>query len=157
MHLVLLFYILLPSIFGVLVFRVIRSWFDDKATHLKQYANAFAFAAVFWGPLQVGWVYGITKDRDYYVDDRSQPPPKFPPYRGYVYHYPQKLVEVPKYHYGVGYKFSLSNPVAKFMYDQLGGIRLTYVMSFVDVLIIGCIFSAIIYLYRRVKASAIAL
>ncbi|GAB2940354.1 hypothetical protein GCM10027048_00820 [Hymenobacter coalescens] len=143
MHPFVLLYILLPSIVGVMLFRAIGRWLNAERPRLKQYANAFTLAAVLWGPLQALWVYNLGQSRDYYIDDRSQPPIRYSRYRGYVY--PQKLVKVPKYHCGVGYKFSLGNPLAKFLYDQLGGLRLTYIMSAVDVLILGCLFSAVLY------------
>lgn len=137
-------HIFIPSILGWLVFRFIGVCLGhpDQA----RYAKIFAVAALLWGPLLHGWYNGLSKDYSYWVRDTSKPP--IGRYANGKPQYPYKLIDVPRYHYGVGYKFNLGNPIAKFIYNKLGP-GIFFVMSFVDVLIIGTICSIFSYYSRH--------
>ena len=138
-------FIFIPSILGLLFFRFIGLCLGDpKQVH---YAKIFALVALLWGPLQLGWYYGLSHDYSYYVADTSKPP--IGRYSDGALKHAEKHIYRPAYHYGVGYKFSRGNPVAKFIYELFGGWWVTYVMSFVDVLILGSICSTIVHYSRR--------
>lgn len=143
----------MPSLIGWGLFRLIGLWLSDTLPYFARCARIYARAAILWGPLQLGWFYGLSQNYSSYVADTSKPPisSRWSKGDGYVkgsdsvlvYTYPEKLIYTPTYHYGVGYKFSLGNPIAKFLYDLFGGWWVTYFMSFVDVVIIGtlcCVF-----------------
>ncbi|MBT2558665.1 hypothetical protein J7E24_12780 [Hymenobacter sp. ISL-91] len=123
----------------MLFFRFIGLCLGDPKQ--ERYAKIFALVALLWGPLQYSWDNGLSQNHSYYVVDTSKPP--IGRYANGALKHPSKFIDRPSYHYGVGYKFSLGNPVAKFIYDLFGGYGVTYVMSFVDVLILGSICSYI--------------
>ena len=147
-------YALILSLVGWALFRFAGFWLRDPFPSLVRYARIYARAAILWGPLQLGWFYGLGQNHSGYVADTSKPPisSRWSDGVGYVrgvdsvlvHTYPEKLIYTPNYHYGVGYKFSLGNPMAKFLYDLFGGWRVTYVMSFVDVVLVGTLCCALV-------------
>lgn len=140
-----IFYIFIPSVLGWLFFRFIGLCLGDPAQ--ARYAKIFAVVALLWGPLQLGWYYSLAKNYSYWAIDTSKPP--IGRYADGTLKHPEKFVEVPSYHYGVGYKFNLANPIAKFIHDRLGWLGTMVIMSFVDVLILGSICSFLVYHLRR--------
>jgi hypothetical protein len=143
-------YIFYPSLVAWLFFRVLGKVLGsvERTKHFKPYAKLYAWAAVFWGPLMLGWYYGLNQNYSYYVPDTSKPPIGRYASTGACM-YPEKYVYHPRFHYGIGYEFNLGNPVAKYIHDLLGDLGVICLMSFVDVLILGTIFSAI--RYRRLR------
>lgn len=147
-------YVFIPSLVGWALFQVAGRWLRDTYPSLARYARIYARAALLWGPLQLGWFLGLGQNHSGYVADTSKPPisSHWSDGGGYVrggdsvlvHTYPEKLIGTPNYHYGAGYKFSLGNPVAQYLYDLFGGWWVTYVMSFVDVVIIGTLCCALV-------------
>ena len=147
-------YIFISSLIGWAFFRFVEYLLGKKHPHLKRYARAYARAAVLWGPLQLGWFYGLGQNYSGYVADTSKPSisSHWSDGGGYVrgvdsvlvYTYQEKLINIPHHHYGIGYKFSLGNPVGEYIYNLFGGWWVTYVMSLLDVLILGSIFSVLL-------------
>ncbi len=146
--------ILVPSFLGWVFFRQIAFALHHKHSTLERYAKIYARVALLWGPLQFGWFNGLNQNHSGYVAYTSKPPIESHWIKGgggylrgvdsvLVRTYPEKLMYIPHHHYGVGYKFSLGNPIGKYIYNLLGGWWVTYVMSFVDVLILGAICSVI--------------
>jgi hypothetical protein len=142
-------WLIIPSILGLLFFRFIGLCLGDPKQ--ERYAKIFALVALLRGPLQQSWYNGLSHDYSYYVIDTSKPP--IGRYTDGALKYAKKHIERPAYHYGVGYKFSLGNPVAKFIYGLFGGYGVTFVMSFVDVLILGTICSYLVYGFRRPQSN----
>jgi hypothetical protein len=140
-----IFYIFIPSVLGWLFFRFIGLCLGDPVQ--ARYAKIFALAALLWGPLQLGWYSSLAKNHSYWVKDTSKPP--IGRYANGMPIHPSKFIEVPRYHYGIGYKFNLGNPIAKFIYDKLSWLGTMVVMSFVDVLILGSICSFLVWHLQR--------
>lgn len=94
-------YIFIPSVLGWLFFRFIGLCLGDP--NQARYARIFAVVALLWGPLQLRWYYSLEKSHSYWVKDRSKPP--IGRYANGKLQYPEKFIEKPSSHYGVGYRF----------------------------------------------------